>query len=339
MAIGIKQVAQVSGVAVSTASMALNNTGTISKNTRLRVKAVAKELGYVPSPLARSLVLKRTDTIGVVIPNDVNPVYMETCKYIEIEAKRRGYKTYLFLEDVNSSNERLFLETVYQRVVDGLILTSPLLEENKDYLPKLQEDNIPIIFRSRMDGFKNVDWISVDDEKGGFDITEHLIEMGHKRIGCVESSHRKRITRNPDRVDGYKGALKKHNIKIDSSLIKHCEGYIIENGYKVTKEFIKIRKRPTAIFMSNDFLALGAIRAINEAGLRIPDDIAICGFDNIEMSKYCNPRLTTIGYSKAKEAKYLVEKLVKRIQKKKTKYAQIVLESRLIVRGSTKGKK
>jgi len=336
MATNIKQVALVSGVAVSTASMALNDNETINKNTKLRIKAVAKELGYAPSPLARSLVLKKTDTIGVVIPNDVNPIYMERCKYIEIEAKKKGYKTYLFLEDVDSSNERLFLETVYRRVVDGLILNSPLLEENKDYLPKLQKDNIPIIFRSRMDGFKNVDYVSLDNEKGDFDITKHLIEMGHKRIGCVETSHRKRIIRSPYRVDGYKKALKKHNIKIDSSLIKHCGVYSIEDGYEVAKEFIKMRKRPTAIFMGCDFLALGALRAINEAGLRIPDDIAICGFDNIEMSKYCNPPLTTVGYSKEKEAKYLVEKLVERIQKKKTRYEQIVLEPELIVRESTR---
>ncbi|MFH1903901.1 MAG: LacI family DNA-binding transcriptional regulator [bacterium] len=338
MAVNIKQVAQVAGVAVSTASMALNNTGTINKNTRLRIKAVAKELGYAPSPLARSLVLKKTDTIGIVIPNDINPVYMETCKYIEIEAKKKGYKTYLFLEDVNSSNERLFLETVYQHVVDGLILNSPLLEENKDYFPKLQKDNVPVVFRSKMYGFKNIDWISIDGEKEGFIVTKHLIEMGHKRIGCVETTHRRRMMSGPSRVEGYKRALRQYNIKLEPSLIKHCEGYNMEDGYTVAKDFIEMKERPTAMFMNNDFLALGAIRAVNEAGLKIPHDMAIVGADNIEMSRYCNPPLTTIGHSREKEAKYLIKRLVERIQKRNTECEQIVLEPKLIVRESTRKK-
>ncbi|MBU0478635.1 substrate-binding domain-containing protein [bacterium] len=127
-----------------------------------------------------------------------------------------------------------------------------------------------------------------------------------------------------------------YNIKLDPSLIKHCEGYNMEDGYAVAKDFIEMKERPTAIFMRNDFLALGAIKAINEAELKIPHDIAIVGTDNIEMSRYCNPPLTTIGYSREKEARYLVEKLIERIQKKKTRYAQIVLEPSLIVRESTR---
>jgi LacI family transcriptional regulator len=292
-------VAERAGVSVNTASRAINNKPDINLETKKRVLQIAKELGYIRNAAAVALRTKKTGTIGVVIADNRNPFYAEVLNGNLLLAKR----------------------------VDGLLITP--VQDKDDDIKNLIDANIPFVVVGR--DFENieVDAIYNDEVKGGFLTTEYLIKKGHKRIALIDGFLYKSPAKG--RLEGYKKALNKYRIPLDDSLMSVGD-INIEDGYERTKQMLGKNIDFTAIFAYNDMMAFGAMRAIKEKGLRIPEDIGLVGYDDIPFSSLISPALTTIRLKKQELGVESVKLLLSRINSNRKKIKKIMLDVELQIR-------
>ena len=334
----IKDVAEQAGVSITTVSHVINKTRYVSNELIDRVYEAMRELNYRPNTLARSLRSGRTKTIGLVIPDISNMFFAEISRKIEDKGFEFDYSVVLCNTDDDPRKEESYIEVLLEKQVDGIIFISAGgAEEN---LEKPINLGIPTIVADRdIQGAKS-DVVMVDNLKGGYDAARYLISLKHKRIGCISGSSP--VTPSAQRLGGYKKALSEVNIKIDDSLIETGD-FRVEGGEVAMRNLLKIINPPTAVFACNDMMALGAMRAVNDCGLQIPEDISLIGFDNIPISKSVYPALTTIAQPIKEMADLIVGMLVNRITQKKNnrrtneeigEYNRIVLETRLIERGT-----
>jgi len=328
----IFDIARIAKVSTSTVSLAIRNSAKINEATKLRVQAVAKQLNYKPNHIARSLVQKKTNAIGVILPSSLNPIYIETNALIEKAAFERGYDTFAYFIDEDPLRERRFLEKIYEQQVDGLVMIPAYPDVNRDYYSALAESRVPVVIRDEIEWLSDVDSVSIDMEKGGYDAVKHLLALGHARIACVTTAFA--VGRKLGRLRGYRKALAEHGIEFDETLVRSC-GTQLADGYKVTKEILAMKDRPSAIFMQCDLLAMGAFSAIREEGLKVPDDISLVGFDDINFAPYLESPLTTVAHPKEKVAMALVETLMNRIENRDIEPRHIVVTPELIVRKSS----
>ncbi len=220
--------------------------------------------------------------------------------------------------------------------IDGLILMAAEVEEDKNFfqhLSGLVNSGLPVVLCDRKTDHLLVDQVRVDSVKGAYLATHHLIDLGHNRIGFINGSSK--VLAGLERLKGYQKALIEHHILVDKNLISE-EGFNQEGGYRSMQKFLKMRQRPTAIFAANDVIAFGAILAIREVKLKIPEKIAIVGFDDIELASVVSPGLTTVAQPKEEQGKIAASLLLERINKTGPREPQkILLEPRLVVREST----
>ena len=325
----IADIANELGVSKTTVSRALNNKSDILPETRERILETVKKYNYQPSALAKGMSSRKNNTIGVFIPHDIdyvfmNPFYEEIIRGIFKEADKLGY--FILLLYCRSNN---YLDVIYQNRVDGLLVISPGLN-HKDILDKIDETGIPYVLTSRMPGVENVPHVCVDNYKGAVIAVEHLINLGHKKICFINGPDI--LSSSADRLKGYKDALEKNDIEIDPSLIVEGENNI-ESGYLQMKELLG-KCKPTAVFVAGDFMAFGAMNAIHESGMQIPEDISVVGFDDIAMAKVMNPPLTTINQLTLKKGQTGVDKLIDIIEGKKVALST-ELDVELVVRKTT----
>lgn len=331
----IFDIAEIAGVSPSAVSLALRESPKISEKTKLRVKAVAKELNYRPNVIAKNLAMGKTHMIGVILPDALNPIYAEISNYIEKFCSKEGYEIFVYFVNGNPMRERRFLEKAQEQQVDGLIIMPSYPELNKEYLIRLSEGAVPVVLRDTIEWLPKVDYVSVDLEEGAYIATKHLINLGHRRIACVHSEFA--LGRTGSRVKGYKKALAESGIVFDETLVKPCSIRLLD-GYTVTKEILS-GKDVTAIFMHNDLLAIGAFKAVRERGLKVPDDIAIVGFDDLEISKFLEIPLTSVAHPKAKVGRLLGQAIIERIRHGETEVKHILLKPKLVIRKSSGGRK
>jgi len=320
-------VAERAGVSVNTASRAINNKPDINEKTKKWILKVAQELGYVRNDTAVALRTKKTGTIGVVIADNRNPFYAEVLNGMEVAAKEKNYHIILANTQRDYQKEEEAINLLLAKRVDGLLITP--VQDRDDDIKNLIEAKIPFVIVGR--DFENIelDALYNDEVKGGFLATEYLIKNGHKRIALVNGFLYKSPARS--RLEGYKKALKKYGIPVDDVLI-NVGDIDIKDGYKRTKQLFEKGLDFTAIFAYNDMMAFGAMQAIKEKGLRIPEDIGIVGYDDIPFSPLISPPLTTIRLKKQDLGVESIKLLLSRINGNRKKIKKIMLDVELVKR-------
>lgn len=307
----IKDIARIANVSYATVSRALNNHKDVNEQTRQRILKICKEVGYTPNAIARGLVKQSTHTIGLLVPDITNPYYPEVARGVEDEASKNNYNVFLCNTDWDIMKEVDYFNLLIAKRVEGIII-APVSDDTTKFIDKFA-DRLPIIFLGTRVGGDKYNYIVIDNVKGGEMITEYLIGLGHRRIAFVGGI--KESCTFADRSAGYKNALRKHNIEIDENLIYIC-GYRKKDGSNALRTMIKKSDMPTAIFAINDLVALGVIKAAEELGISIPDDISLAGFDDIPYASLPKIRLTTVLQPKDNIGRESVRILFEKLENK-----------------------
>lgn len=283
----IKEVASKAGVSICTVSRALAGKDMIKPATRAAVLQAARELNYEPNHVAQSLKKGKTNTLGLILPDITNPYYPKLAKYIEKSTAKRGYMVLLCNSDNQIKKERQFVDMLKARNVDG-VLVAPVSNEIK-HIQKLKSSGIPYVILNR-NYPEDLCCIASDNYYGAYVMTQYLMKRGHKRIGGLFQGFH--ISIYQERYQGMCDAMREQGLAIDESLLL-TDLDDDNDRYKQIEKLICRENRPTAIFASNDMLAINVYRAAYEQGIRIPENLSVAGYDDIPMALMVNPPLTT----------------------------------------------
>jgi LacI family transcriptional regulator len=330
--ITIKDIARLANVSHTTVSRAMNDKSRIRNETKERILSIAKELNYRPDFIARSLVIRRTKTLGLVITTIANPFYNELAQGIETTARGLGYNIILCSTHSDLSTENQHIEMLRSKGVDGIIFSSAHMGDPN--ILTLAEEGFPIVMVNRRTYHpvvkEKVDYVGIDNILGGYLAVEHLIKLDHKRIGVIGGSSESSV--GFERLEGGKKALEAYGLKAMTDYFLDGD-FLKESGYRGGKQFLKMEEPPTAIFATNDYMALGAYQAIVEEGVKVPEEVAIVGFNDIEFTAMKGIELTTIGQKKYEMGALAVKALIERIEGKRSEAPQeIILLPELIIR-------
>ena len=327
----IKDIARKAGVAPSVVSRALNNKYGVKDSTKNLILKLAKEMNYYPNTAARSLVTRRTDTIGIMMADISEPYYSQLIKGMEYVANQTGY-TLLFSNSYESvEHNRVLQKMIYAQRVDGLIIVGSNIRE-KNFSLALFEQEIPFVLVERNFSDPRVNCIWVDNVAGAYLATKYLVEKGHRKIGHMAGNLYYQVAL--DRLEGYKKALLEAGIDYSEELVV-SGNFVWQSGYETMKDILRHYPQCTAVFVASDAMAYGALQAITEAGLIVPDDIGIIGFDDLEFSNLTNPPLTTIRQPRYRMGQKAMEMLTDILRGEEKNGIKIPLDPELIVRQST----
>jgi LacI family transcriptional regulator len=327
----IKDIAKQAGVSYATVSRALNNHPEINIDTRKKIMRIAEEYGYQPNAIAQGLVKKETNTIGLIIPDITNPFYPEVARGIEDAANETGYTLFLCNTNWKQQREENYLNVLRQKQVDGVII-APASEKPEHLKKVIAHGAKNMVFISRVN-LGNVTSVLIDNVRGGRMAVEHLISKGYRKIAFVGGLND--ISSNRERFQGYREALEIAGIKLNQAYIVGGD-FKRESGHQATKWLLQLESRPDAIFAANDLLALGAIQALREQGLRIPEDMAVIGFDDIEFASLPEIQLTSVTQPKYDMGKLALQTLMMQMKGDGRIVAKkIMLEPDLICRKTT----
>ncbi len=336
----IVDIAKLAGVAPMTVSRVINDSGYVSQQMREKVERAIKESNYHPNGLARSLKSQRTQVVGILLPDIVNPFSAELVRGIQEVLLPRGYSSFISTSERSTTREQSALRALFDHRADGIIVATRETKSGNDFLLRLTDRSLPMVIVGRTLNHPRVDRVTADHWKGGYEATEHLISLGHKRIGFVGVSPINGAGLR--RYQGYLDALRENTLSIDEKPIvgpatQSGPGYSTQDdGYTGMKKLLALKNRPTAVFARNDFTAIGAMCAIRDAGLSIPDDIAMVGFDNVPLSAYTPPPLTTVDQPTKEQGHQAARLLLERIEGDKARERrEICLDCHLVVRQST----
>jgi LacI family transcriptional regulator len=332
----MKRIAGELGVSITTVSKVLNNHGDISEATRSRVLAKVEELGYQRNAVARSLTLRRTHTVGIVIPDLMHSFFVEIIAGIEPVASARGYGLLLCSSSEDAGKERAELEMLRGRQVDGVVLASANASGNTDVLLQLAKQGTSLVMIDRDDhpGVK-CHRVLTDDEQVGVLATAHLVNVGRRAIAHIAGPpivHAKR------REKGWRDALKAAGIKpADEWIVRG--GFMESDGFRAMKRLLVVRPKIDAVFAANDPAAIGAMKAIWEAGLRVPDDVAVVGAGDIALGDLLRVPLTTVGWSRRDQGRHAAELLLNSLEGEVNRPQRVIIPPRLIARESSGAKR
>lgn len=336
----IKDIAKICGVGVSTVSRAINNHPDINPETKEKIMNTIKEYGYVPNNSARNL--KRVDAkaIAVLVKGISNPFFSNMIKVIEKECKKKHYSMELSHIETDEDEVDAALKVVKEKRLRGIIFLGGLFSHSDEKLRKL---NVPFVFSTAGSIPENISKnqysnIGVDDRKESARMVDYLISLGHKKIAMVVAEADEESI-GKLRLEGYFESLQAHGIDVNPKLVFQTRDDIghfsMENGYLTTKKLIESGEEFTAVYAVADALAIGAIRALLESGLRVPEDVSVAGYDGIDVSGYISPSLTTLRQPVEEMAKDTVKLLFDIIAGKKD-HQHITYDGELLVRESTK---
>lgn len=284
----IKQVAETAGVSIATVSRVINEIDNVNPETRDKILRVVSDLKYTPNPAARGLIMKRTEAIGLLLPDLHGEFFSEIIRGVDEAVQLQKY--HLLVS--SSHNDRLEIEAALKFMrgrVDGIIIMSPQVDS--DILLANLPKSIPAVLLNCHINDPHFDTIVTDGFSGAKEMVSYLLGIGHTRIAVIKGGDNN--SESQERLRGYQTALSEHGLAHNAAL--EFDGDFTEtSGFEAAKKILKMEERPTAIFALNDSMAIGAIGAIREAGLRIPNDISICGFDDIPVAKYLSPSLTSV---------------------------------------------
>lgn len=291
MKITIKDIAKMANVSVATVSKVINKKDDdISDSTKERIMDIVKKENYIPNIMARSLITKKTNTIGLIIPDISNPFFPELARGVEDKANDFGYNVIICNTDNDNEKEKNYLNMLSEKMVDGVILTEGSNSIEKQDIAV--NCTFPLVLVDRdMDSPLVKGKIMVNDFMGSYMITQHLIKKNHKNIIFAGGPQAIKSTKN--RFNGYTMALKENSINVENHKVFFGD-YKVEFGYKMVQELINTHINFSAIVCGNDLIAIGAIKALKESGYKIPEDVAVSGFDDIYLAQFIEPTLTTV---------------------------------------------
>ena len=327
----ISDVARLAAVSTMTVSRVVNKSDYVSEATRARVERAIAELGYVPNALARQLRSKRTKTLALVMADITNPFFTTVARGVEDVAGARGFGVLFCNTDESEVEEVDYVSMLIQRQIDGVLLV-PATSSSRS-LALLRSQNVPVAILDRRVRSRHVDVVRGDSEAGAYALVRHLLELGHRRIAVLAGS--KAVSTSVDRVAGFTRALAEAGIQPDPRLVRYG-GYHQSEGYAMARDVLDVAPAPTAIFAANNFIAAGAIRAVREAGLHVPADISMVGFDDLASEWLMDPFLTVFAQPAYAIGQRATELLLERIDgQAPTTPREIVLPGELIVRRSS----
>lgn len=326
----IKDVAARAGVSFTTVSHVLNGTRRVSDDARQRVESAIAEMGYSPSAIARSLKTSETHVLGVLVPNITNPFFAELTRGIEDTCRQTRYSVFLCNSDDDPVRQGHYLQTLLERRVDGLLLAAAA-GEAEALAQRLESARVPTVVVERSIAGLTADIVRVDQHAGAKLAVAHLLALGHRAIACLSGPSRFAVSQA--RVAGWREAMAEAGIATEP-------GWLLEGdfsaavGHALTRELLA-RGDVTAIFASNDLLAIGALRAAAEMGVAVPSQLSVIGFDGIDLGAYVYPTLTTVGHPIRALGETAATVLIERIASGPTDLREVVLPARLMLREST----
>jgi LacI family repressor for deo operon, udp, cdd, tsx, nupC, and nupG len=324
----MSDVAKLANVSPATVSRVLSNPELVSKETRQKVLDVINQVNYKPHIVARQFRTKETKIILVVVPDITSAFFSKVLRGIEHVAVNNGYQVILGDTENDIEREKEYINLLLQKQADGMVLLTARL--NKTNLEEISEHFPMVLACEYMDGL-NVPTVSIDNISSARKATEHLIKLGHTKIAHITGPINVILSR--DRMRGYQQAMMSHELDIDSAYIQEGD-FSFESGYNQTLKLLALENPPTAVFAFNDEMAMGAIKAAKDSGLKAPEDLAVVGFDNVKMSSVIEPNLTTINQPKYEIGKKAMELLLKIINGESINKKKFVMKDELIIRES-----
>ncbi|CAN7493343.1 LacI family DNA-binding transcriptional regulator [Variovorax paradoxus] len=329
----IKDVALRAGVSVTTVSHVVNDTRHVSAKGRERVEEAIRELGYVPNAMARSLKSNTTSTLGMLIPNSSNPYFAEIVRIVEDRCFGAGYTLVLCNTDDEPRRQSVYLQVLAERRIDGLIVVSTGAGDDDSLVTQLHGLRIPTVLVDREIADPACDLVETAHMQGGLLAVRHLLSLGHKRIACIGGPVG--VMPSEQRIEGWRMALAEAGTAPNADALLWRGGFTSQGGYEAMHAILRTEEAPSAVFVCNDLMAIGALRAAHESGVRVPDELSIVGFDDIELSAYTSPPLTTVAQPKERIGALAVDMLLERVGGKRRDARKVVLQPELRVRAST----
>jgi LacI family transcriptional regulator len=326
----IYDIAREAGVSATTVSKVINNKGRISEKTREKIMNIIEDLRYQPNLLASAMKGKSTYTIALLIPDMTNPIYAQYLKYIEEYGQKLGFSIVMCSTGSDPEKEAKHIALLRQKHVDGFIIAS--IFKNEEVLKQLIEEQVPIVLIALQRPELPVGSVTADDYLGGYIATEHLLSLGHRRIGIIAEVA---TLSGMERIKGYQKALMNAGIEVDESLVMTINEPTIEGTEMHARKLLNTEQRPTAIFGCNDILAIGSMLAAKELGIIIPDELSVIGFDNTVMCKIVEPQLTSVAIQAHEIGRQAMELLIQQIEQKDNLKQRISLLPELVIRQST----
>jgi DNA-binding LacI/PurR family transcriptional regulator len=323
----IVDVAARAGVSKSLVSLVMRNSTRVSDESREKVLAAARDLGYRPNALARSLVRRRTGVFGCVMSDLHNPYFADVADGIEEAAVTHGYRALLSAGFLDGKREATAVETLLQLQADGLIMLGPVMKVKEI---RASAHDIPVVVIGRKTSADTMDSVRNDDRAGGEAVVHHLAELGHRDIAHIHAGSGSGAA---GRRRGYEAAMRRHGLAAHIRVVKGA--FTEAGGLAGMGRLLEGGAPPTAVFVANDLAALGALEAIDAAGLRVPDDISVVGYDDSLLSHVPRISLTTVAQPSAEMGRTAVALLVERIEEGRRDPRHIVLSPTLVVRSST----
>lgn len=328
----IEDIADEADVSPSTVSRALNDSSLIGEETSKKIKRIAREMNYQKNELASGLVKGvGVGALGLIIPNISNPYYAELTRGVQDRANELGYGVFLGDTEASLEKERQFETLLRKKKVDGIILASATVDD--PYVKELQNSSVPILLISRISRELETNFIKVNDIQGGKLALEHLVDLGHEKIGFIGGPES--FSSAQDRRIGFEDVMSERGLQVNRSIVSHAQ-YTQDAGYNTASAYITKQDEFTAIFCANDIIALGAIEALEREGLDVPEDVSIVGYDNISFAKLPRIMLTTVSqpiYTMGYDA---AESLIDISENEKEQVIQREMTPDLIVRNTTK---
>jgi DNA-binding LacI/PurR family transcriptional regulator len=327
----LRDVAKKAGVSHQTVSRVINGSSDVLPGTRAVVEAAIEEMGYRPNAIARSMARGQSHTLACISPNLTDFTFASVIEGAEVEARQHKY----FMLSSSASDPEAFQELVVELVghrrVDGLIVINPYADQRFEFIPK----DFPLVFVGASAHEKNICSVSLDDEKVAYEATRHLLDLGHTSIALVTGPMEEDCSQ--DRTEGYRRALSEAGIAFDESMV--IEGdWSATSGQDALFSFIEQGRVPSAVFAQNDRMAMGVMRAARDANIKVPTQLAVIGVDDMPLSSYFDPPLTTMRQDIPRIGREATRMLLDMIQKKTTETCDLKLNAELVVRQSTSQK-
>lgn len=334
MTVTIYDVAREAGVSMATVSRVVNNNPNVKPQTRKKVFEAIERLGYRPNAVARGLASKKTTTVGVVIPDISNAIFAEVARGIEDIANMYHYNIILCNADKKKDKEIRVINTLLEKQVDGLLFMGGAVTE--EHLQAFKTANVPIVLCATTDEQGTIPSVDIDHEGAAFDAVQALIRSGHTRIAMICGTLQDPAN-GYARFQGYKRALEAAGLPYDESLVR-IGNYRYESGVDAMKYFLELGDRPTAVFSATDEMAIGAIHCIQDAGLKVPDNISVISVDNSRMASMVRPQLTAVAQPMYDIGAVSMRLLTKLMKKEAVDNARVILPHEIVNRQSVGSK-
>jgi len=326
----IREVAKRAGVAPITVSRVLNNSGYFSQESKDRVEAAAAELHYVPNLLARSLRSNRTQTLGLVLSDITNPFWTTVARGVEDAASEQGFTVILCNTDEKERKQAEYLAVLLRKRVDGILLVPA--RSTPEAVKMIQKQGVQVVVVDRRVPGAEVDVVRGSSTQGAYELVNYLLTLGHRQVAILSGPES--VSTAQERVNGCKQAFAAAHVPTAAMTVLYGE-FTVESGYTMARQAVALTPRPTALFAANNFIAIGALKALRELSVRVPEDISVVGFDDLPASLVVDPFLTVVAQPAYQMGQCATELLLQRIiAPEATPYREVVLPTQLIVRQS-----